>query len=898
MQKLTAIILFIVFIICAPLNAQEGRTRYTINSDWKFHKGEMSKGSAPDENPVWETVVIPHTWNDIDAFDDSPGYYRGIGVYKKSIFFSEDDKNKAIVLHFEGANQETEVFVNGTSVGSHKGGYTAFSFPITSALKFGENNEILVKVTNAFDENIPTLTADFTFFGGIYRDVYLKKMNPIHLSNYKYSGQEVLISTPEVTDENATVHFKGQVSNETSKTQRIEITQSIRDAKKTVIQKTKTDYSIKAGEVLKFEQTISDFENPNLWSPDTPYLYEVVTTITDKKTKVVLDQIVNSLGFRWFKFDANNGFFMNGKHYKLMGTNRHQDYLGLGNAVPDALAIADVEHLKAMGGNFLRIAHYPHDPVVMEACDRLGIITMVEIPILNYITESDEFAHTSIEMAKEMVLQDFNHPSLVVWAYMNEVLLRPKYKDEPEKQKPYFNTITALAKDLEKVIRDLDTNRYTMIPNHGNFSSYVDNELTAIPMIVGWNLYSGWYGGNINGFENFLDNHNKELDKPLIVTEYGAGADPRIRSLTPERFDFSLEYDVYYHTHYLKEILKRPFVAGANVWNLADFGSETRHDVMPFVNSKGLMTLDRKPKDAYYLYQAFLKTEPFIAIGSKLWEQGSGFSDSANGSIATQSVSVFTNQKNAVLYHNGISLGTKNNTEDKTIVWEVPFIDGDNLLEVVSENNGKTIKDFHMVNFNLIAKNLDSEQVPFESVRISLGSKRYFLDDLTKEIWLPSQTFNAPNTSWGTVGGKIFQMKNTSRQNYGTDQNIRQTNNDPIYQTAQVGLESFHLSVPDGAYELTLHFAELISDKEKEALAYNLDSNSEKEALNSDRIFDVLVNGKVVIEKLNLAKDYAAEQAVSFKIEQWISDEKGITVSFRSIKGEAILNAVELRMIY
>lgn len=896
MQRIITLIVFIGMIFTGMSKAQNGRTTYTINSDWKFHKGDLSIGSPSDAS--WEAVSIPHTWNNKDAFDDTPGYYRGIGVYKKSVFFSEEDKTKAIVIHFEGANQETEVFVNGISVGSHKGGYTAFSFPITKALNFGKTNEIIVKVTNAFDENIPTLTADFTFFGGIYRDVYLKKMNQVHLSNDKYSSQEVLISTPKVSHERATIHFKGLVNNETSKTQQIEITQSIRDASKKEVEKIKTDYRLKANEVIEFDQNISEFKNPNLWSPEDPYLYEVVTTITDKKTKKVLDEIVNSLGFRWFEFDTDKGFSMNGKHYKLMGTNRHQDFLGLGNAVPDALAIADVEHLKAMGGNFLRIAHYPHDPVIMEACDRLGIITTVEIPIVNYITESDEFAHNSIEMAKEMVLQDYNHPSLVSWAYMNEILLRPKYVGEPEKQEPYFKTITALAKDIEKVIRGLDPYRYTMIPNHGAFNSYVKAELTDIPMIVGWNLYPGWYGRNINSFENFLDNHQQKLNRPLIVTEYGADADPRLRSFTPERFDSTLEYQVYYHIHYLREILKRPFVAGANVWNLADFSSETRYDAMPFVNSKGLMTLDRKPKDAYYLYQAFLKTEPFIAIGSKLWKQGSGFSDENNGLIATQPMSVFTNQESAVLYHNGISLGEKITNEDKTLIWDVPFVNGANLLEVVSEANGKTIKDFHNINFNLIAKNLDSKQVPFESVRISLGSKRYFLDDLTNEIWLPTQEFDSENNTWGTVGGTVFQMQNTSRQNYGTDQNIRQTYNDPIFQTAQVGLEAFKLSVPEGAYELTLHFAELISDTEKEVLAYNLDSHSEQENLNTERVFDVLVNGKVVLEKLDLAKDYGTEQAVSFKIKQWVGDKKGITISFRSIKGEPILNAVELRKVY
>lgn len=897
MKKLTSISLLIVLFITVALPAQNARTTYTINSDWKFHKGDLSQEAILNNTNEWQSISIPHTWNDKDAFDDTPDYYRGIGVYKKTIFFSDEDKNKTIILHFEGANQETDVFVNGTSVGTHKGGYTAFSFPIDKILKFGEQNDILVKVTNAFNENIPTLTADFTFFGGIYRDVYIEKTNPVHFSTSKYSSEHVLISTPNVSKEQANIQFKGQLTNATSNTQKVEVVQSILNADKETIKEIKSNYRIKPNENLQFKQEITNFENPILWSPDTPYLYEVITKIVDTKTKEVLDETVNPLGIRWFKFDADKGLFMNGKHYKLIGTNRHQDFQGIGNAVPDALQIEDVKLLKAMGGNFLRIAHYPQDPVILETCDRLGIITTVEIPIVNYITESKEFANTSIEMAKEMLLQNYNHPSVVAWAYMNEILLRPKYKDEPEKQASYFKSITALAKDIEKTIRELDPYRYTMIPNHGNFKIYKETELTDIPMIVGWNLYAGWYSENFEGFEGFMDEHHKTLHKPGIITEYGAGADPRVRSLTPERFDFSLEYQVAYHTHYLKEILKRPFIVGANVWNLADFGSETRHDTNPFINSKGLMTLDRKPKDAYYLYQAFLKTEPFIAIGSKLWNHSSGFSYTINGTTSTQPISIFTNQESAVLYLNGKSLGEKTADENRTLIWEVPFVNGENFLEVVSESEGNTIKDFHKVDFNLIAKNLDSKAVPFQSVRLTLGSKRYFLDDLTKEVWLPAKEYTDKD-SWGVIGGKPFKMKNTSRQKYGTDQNINQTNNDPIYQTAQVGLEAVKLNVPDGAYELTLHFAELISEQEKEEPAYNLGSDTEKEALNSNRVFDVLVNGNVVLEKLNLANEYGAEKAVSFKIKQLVSEKEGLSISFRAIKGEPILNALELRKVF
>ena len=879
-----SLLLFVVATIMA--NAQDIKTIYTINSDWQFHKGELSGNEINKNTELWDNVSIPHTWNANDAFDDTPDYYRGVGIYKKKLFFSENDRNKAITIHFEGANQETEVIINGNSVGKHKGGYTFFTFPISQNLKFGQLNEVIVKVTNAFDESIPTLTADFTFFGGIYRDVYIEKTNLIHFTNTKYSAEKVMISTPKVEANNASITFKGSVTNETAAIKKIEVIQTIRNAEKLVVQGIKMICQIKANQSLGFEQKIANFKNPILWSPDNPYLYEVVSTIVDSKTKEVLDETVNPIGFRSFEFDAEKGFFINGKHCKLIGTNRHQDFQGIGNAVPDAVQIEDVKLLKEMGGNFLRIAHYPQDPVILETCDRLGIIATVEIPVVNYISESKQFAHTSIEMAKEMVFQNYNHPSLVAWAYMNEILLRPQYNKEPEKQATYFKSLTALAKDIEKTIRELDPHRYTLIPNHGNLKPYKETELTDIPLIVGWNLYAGWYSDGLKGFEGFMDVHHRPLHKPGIVSEYGAGADPRIRSVTPERFDFSLEYQVTYHTHYLKEILKRPFIAGANVWNLADFASETRHDVTPFVNNKGLITYDRKPKDSYFLYQAFLRTEPFIAIGSKLWDCGSGFSDIADGTIATQKISVFTNQKSAILYINGKSLGEKVSDENKTLIWDVPFVNGNNILEVVAKTDTAENKDFHRIKFTLIDRNLDTKSKPFESLRLCLGSKRYFMDDLTKEIWLSALEFTQNNPGWGVIGGKPFDMKNTSRQKYGTDQNIKNTDNDPIYQTAQVGIEAVKLNVPDGSYELTLHFAELISEEAKEDLAYNLGLNSVNEVRDNSRVFDVLVNM------------YGTEKAVSFKIKETVSNKKGFTISFRAIKGEPILNAIEVRKVF
>ena len=235
------IFLLIIALFAIHTNAQNPRITYAINSDWEFHKGELSE----EKTNEWQSVSIPHTWNDKDAFDDEPGYYRGIGIYKKTIFFSEKDKNKSIFLNFDGANQETEDFVNGGAVGDKKGGYKEFSYSMTKKIKFGEKNAILVKVTNAFDENIPTLAADFTFFGGIYRDVFIHKMNLVHFNNSKYGGKNVLISTPQVSKENASIQFKGQVLNESSSTQKIEISPTIRNSEKEIVKEIKSAYRLK-----------------------------------------------------------------------------------------------------------------------------------------------------------------------------------------------------------------------------------------------------------------------------------------------------------------------------------------------------------------------------------------------------------------------------------------------------------------------------------------------------------------------------------------------------------------------------------------------------------------------------------------------------------------------------
>lgn len=860
-----------------------GRSYVGLNDLWTFSKDELT----------WEKTSLPHTWNAKDVMDDVPGYYRGNGVYKRGLEISPSLKGKALFLCFNGVNQEAAVYINGKLAGTHLGGYTKFIVPIGKWLDFtaGFKNELIVKVNNRYNEDIPPLTADFTFFGGLYRKVSLLAANAVHFFTGDHGSEGLYISTPSVSAEEATVKVRSILTNTTGLGKKLQMKTVLYDPKGKIVSTRLLALNLKASANETINQDLDLVHQPELWSPKSPALYRIVCSIIDPKTSMVLDEISSSIGFRWFKFDAGKGFFLNGKALKLMGSSRHQDYAGLGNAVPEALQIKDIALLKAMGGNFLRVAHYPQDPVILETCDRLGILASVEIPIVNEITESPAFTENCKNMQVEMIRQNFNHPSVIIWAYMNEVLLRPRFGNDKVRQELYFNHIRELAQTLEDLTRKEDSSRYTMMALHGDFERYHRVGLTQIPMVIGWNLYQGWYGGELSGFGQFLDRHRRDLpDKPLLITEFGADADPRIRSFKPVRFDKSVEYALKFSQVYLNEQLKRPFVSGGMVWNLADFNSESREETMPHINNKGLLTLDRKPKDTYYLYQAYLLDQPFIKIASRNWNQRTGVADSSH-SFCTQVVQVATNLPATELFLNGQSLGIKNSV-DHICEWDVPFVNGINQLRA-SAIQKSALSDQVDIDFNVLPNNF-TDGTEVKALHILLGAERYFIDEELQVLWIPDQPYR--KGAWGHIGGSAFKGGN-SRISYGSDKNILNTALDPIYQTQQVDLKAYKIDVPDGYYELDLYFAELVGGSFRESLAYNLDNQIVKERLEQKRVFDVHVNGAKFLENFNIAESYGYATAVCKTVKVQAKAGQGIVLDFIPVQGKPVLNALSIRRI-
>ncbi|WP_426790201.1 glycoside hydrolase family 2 TIM barrel-domain containing protein [Sphingobacterium sp. WOUb80] len=874
----------------------DGRVSVDFSSNWKFRKDEASIDHVVKQKV--QTVDLPHSWNVDDVMDDTPGYFRGATQYQNTIYWKTSWKNKRIVLHVGAANQEAAIIVNGKEIKAHRGGYTAFNIDITNNLVRKENvkNTVVIQVTNRYNQDIAPLSGDFTFFGGIYRKVFLLLLDQIHFADPMYGSSGLRVNAKVDAQANATINLDGDIQNTSASRQAVVIETTLVDSDGVTIKTVRKKESLKPHAYSNFRLDLTDIVQPRLWSPDLPYLYHLITRIYDSKGSL-LDRLDNPVGFRWFSFDAEKGFFLNGKALKLIGASRHQDFQGMGNAVPEELQIQDLVKLKAMGGNFLRVAHYPQDPAILKACDSLGILASVEIPLVNEITESPAFANHSFQMQKEMIRQYFNHPSIVIWGYMNEIFLRPHFPKDKDRQEKYFKSVVSLAQKLEALTRSEDSSRYTMIANHGNFDLYHRTGLTKIPMLVGWNLYPGWYGGKIADFGKQLEHIHQQLpDKPLLVTEYGADADYRIQASKPIRFDKSVEYAVMYHQGYLNEILQKPFVSGGAAWNLSDFNSETREESMPHINTKGLLTWDRKAKNTYFLYQAYLKTEPFVKIGithGGKWGVRTDPGRALTGSGWLQ-LPIFSNADSVELLLDGVSLGV-NKPVDKMMVWAVNLSRGSHRVKAVAFYEGKlSCVDESVMDCEVLPYDLKKDK-DWKELRINAGDNREYIDSMGNR-WFPDQPYETG--SWGYIKGEKYRMKNTGRENLGTDVNIRGTGEDPLFQTQLQGLESYRFDLPNGDYEIELFFAELDGPNHKENLLYDLEQQGKKKGQQSiDRIFDIRIGEQILAADVNALSEVGAFKVLHRKFPLQVQGDSNLTISFIAKKGEPMLNAIRLKKL-
>ena len=842
----------VVMFVVTSLQAQ--REMKTINDNWEFRK-------SIDES--WESVNLPHTFN-IDAYQQR-NYYQGKGFYRRTLVLPEIVAERRYYMKIDAASKAANIRVNGKEVGSHVGGYTACIVDITEYIR--KENLIEITVDNG-RKDITPISADFTFWGGIYRDVWLISTPKQHFNMSNMGSDGIFISTPVVNEKRGVLKVKCEVTNDSHESSILEVRSAIYSPQGKLLQTIKQKQKLKSGETYIFENTSGAIESPDLWGPETPSLYLVKTTLVDPKSGKLLDEKNHKVGFRWFTFDGSKGFFLNGKSYKLRGLNRHQDQAPAGVALDDEAHRRDIFLMKELGCNFIRISHFPQDDAILEMCDELGLLAWEEIPIINIVPNTPGYDDNCEYNLREMIRQHYNHSSVITWGYMNEILLTAPSIGKPEWLACKERTVN-LAQRLEAVLKEEDPGRASVMAfNMTNLYNEIGLNLVDV---VGWNLYHGWYVDKLKDFNAWCeDQHRRYPDQPMIISEWGAGSDKRLHSTQGRAFDFSIEYQQTYIEHYLPFIENTEWISGCAYWNFIDFNVAARQESMPRVNNKGLAYNNRIWKDvAYYFKAMWRKDIPVIRIASRDWEMRTGEINKP------QSIKIYSNMPEVELFINGQSIGCQKIANCHT-VFNVILPEGISVLMAQGIKNGKTVQDAMTIQFKSLPNIAEGDELA-----INVGSNCYFTSDISNLTWLPDQPYTAGG--WGYIGGKA----------HSTTSEIYNTLDGPIYQTWREGNWSYKIDAPIGEYEIEL----LIADVTKPAaqLANLLNKNKEEKHSGETR-FHISICGKQV--ETNFSPIDGGKHRTAFKRRYIIRNEHDhIVISAGAVKGEPFLAGIKVRKL-
>ncbi len=608
-----------------------------INSGWLFSKEAKS---TPATLPTdWEALDLPYTWNGKDGQDGGNDYYRGTCYFAKEFKADDLPEGEVKYLQFEGVNSSCVVYWNGKSITKHDGGYSTFRVQIKD---IKDTNLLVVAVDNSANDRVYPQNADFTFYGGIYRDVSVIAVPENHF-DLDYYGSPAIMVTPKIKGSNAEIEVKTFFKNDDCKV-RYEI--------------------IADGEVIASKEDDDDVEfevkNVHLWDGlKDPYLYTARATLIYDGVEV--DEVSARFGCRTFEIDPEKGFILNGREYPLRGVSRHQDRPDVGNALTPEMHKEDLELILEMGANTIRLAHYQHSQVFYDLCDEAGLVLWAEIP---YISSHMPTGYdNTISQMKELVVQNYNHPSIVVWGLSNEITIAGS---NPNLIKNH--------KDLNNLVHEMDKTRLTTIAAVSMCD--INDEYVHISDVVSYNHYFGWYGGDtsMNGpwFDDF---HKKYPNKPIGISEYGCEA-LNWHTSTPTQGDYTEEYQAYYHEELIKQIADRPYLWATHVWNMYDFAADARAEGGENgMNHKGLVTFDRKyKKDSFYAYQAWLSDKPMVHLCSKRY---------IDRVEDVTKVTVYSNCPEVELFANGVSVGKQSKGKYPFFYFEVKN-EGTTELKVVA----------------------------------------------------------------------------------------------------------------------------------------------------------------------------------------------------------------------
>jgi beta-galactosidase len=652
-----------------------------ISAGWRFMLREVGgggQGGALDDS-TWQRVDLPHTWNGKDGQDGGDNYYRGAGWYRRTLEVKPADAGRQFFLRFEGASTVADVYVNGEHVGQHRGAFGAFCYDVTELLRVGPNNLIAVRVDNTLRDDVTPISGDFTISGGLYRDVHLLVRDPLGISPLDDATSGVYLKPTRIDPASATVQVTAKVRNADKVPALVDVVCVVRDHKGKPVD-VKTTQKRLPGYTTTDAVLDLNVVRPHFWDGvRDPYLYRV-----DVEVRVgprTADAVTLPLGLRTFHTDPNEGFFLNGRRYDVHGVNKHQDRADKGWAINRAEQEQDVAIMRELGCTGVRLAHYQHPDYTYELCDKAGLVVWAELAYINATGTMPAFGENAKRQLRELIKQNYNHPSVCFWSLYNELRFGPDQSEPKHEQ-------LGLVEELNRLAHELDPSR----PTVGASNMRITHPINWLTDLTSFNRYHGWYRGSLSDWATDLDEmHNSFLHRAVAMSEFGGGASIHHHDVTlttrpvaggpwhPEEWQCAI------HEAAWKAMSERPWLWGKFLWVMFDFASDRRGegDTMG-INDKGLVTRDRKiRKDAFYFYQANWSDRPVLHVTSKRYNPRPA---------GPTHVKVYSNCDQVELFLNGASVGTRSG-DTGVYIWNLTLPPGKQRVTTFGNKNGKRHKD-------------------------------------------------------------------------------------------------------------------------------------------------------------------------------------------------------------
>ncbi len=883
------------------------RGTYELSNGWKFQfepKDSIDQlVNDPSVMAKWETVSVPHTWNALDGQSIQSSYKRGIGFYKLNFTLPENIKNDRYWIEFDAVSLVSNVWLNGSFIGRHEGGFGRFRYDITEQVKLNGSNVLTVKVDNSEQkpgsdtQNVPPFSGDFMVQGGIYRGVRILSTPDVHIDTMDDGGLGVYARTVELNSNKAVVNIKTLLANDLHVPQVSELSVQIVDSKGAVVSQEAQTVRLIADQSQEIEQYIT-VRNPHPWAgKNDPYLYSLVVRLKNLKNNKI-DTVETQIGLRQTSVDRNTGFYLNKQHYPLHGVAMHQDFKDKGWAATLNDKKINFDLIKEIGANTVRFSHYPYDQFDYEMADRAGLIIYTEVPLVDTATNNADDASVSsavtanmIRQVKEMIKQNFNHPSVAFWGLANEIGFTKRFtpKSSPDSLRDLFNQI-------RKVAHSLDPSRPTSQADNLGFPSFSENE-----DVVALNRYYGWYDSTLTADKILgdFDRYRKDRpNQPVGLTEYGFGAqitqhtdDPRVimpanlvtigRGANP---DFMPEeYASYGHEKFYGIIKDQDYIFGTWIWNMFDFANLGRKEGDYLnqglsLNNKGLVSFDRSiKKDAFYFYKVQWNPEPTLFITSKRYTERS---------YPVTNVKVYSNvQKNLItLTNNGKNIGSPKNCLSGVCIWEnVDLTPGQNLIQVTANIGSRLLKDTASWNLNDYSGSfrvaVGSGSPLIGRYGQKFGSDAFLTEDSYESSFGVGNKLSLSDQEVLDVTSDLPKFKSVTKKGYTFQEPVPF---EPfVFRSFRTGTFSYNFPVKNGNYEIKLGFFE-----------------PEQSTLQGSRLFNISVNGRIIENSFDVFKEAGgkARKAVIKEYPASVEDNH-LKIDFLPVNGKAVLSFIEISKI-